>query len=170
MKVILLQDVKGKGKKGQLIEASDGYARNFLLPKKLAIEATADAINTKKMNDKATAERSPSETIFADRLVLKTSATEILICNSLTLRGIHAFLKEITCIFGNQQKTLVSLSLSYIFRRFFLFNNLDMILLCKILKSFDIRKALMFHYETDSRTRLSASEAFVYTLGRRYRK
>ena len=57
MKVILLQDIKGKGKKGQMIEASDGYARNFLLPRKLAIEATADAVNTKKMNDKATAER-----------------------------------------------------------------------------------------------------------------
>ncbi len=57
MKVILLQDVKGQGKKGQLIEVSDGYARNFMLPRKLAIEATADAINTKKMNDKATAER-----------------------------------------------------------------------------------------------------------------
>ena len=57
MKVILLQDVKGKGKKGQMLEISDGYARNFLLPKKLAIEATADALNTKKMNDKATAER-----------------------------------------------------------------------------------------------------------------
>ena len=42
MKVILLQDVKGKGKKGQMIEVSDGYARNFMLPKKLAIEATAD--------------------------------------------------------------------------------------------------------------------------------
>ena len=57
MKVILLQDVKGKGKKGQLIEVSDGYARNFMLPKKLAQEATPDAINTMKMNDKATAER-----------------------------------------------------------------------------------------------------------------
>jgi large subunit ribosomal protein L9 len=57
MKVILLQDVKGKGKKGQLLEISDGYARNFLLPRKLAIEATTDAINTKNMNDKATAER-----------------------------------------------------------------------------------------------------------------
>ena len=57
MKVILLQDVKGKGKKGQMIEVSDGYARNFMLPKKMAIEATADAINTKNMNDKATAER-----------------------------------------------------------------------------------------------------------------
>ena len=57
MKVILLQDVKGKGKKGQMLEVSDGYARNFMLPRKLAIEATADAINTMKMNDKATAER-----------------------------------------------------------------------------------------------------------------
>ncbi len=61
MKVILLQDVKGKGKKGAMIEVSDGYARNFMLPKKLAIEATADAINTKKMNDKATQERIAKE-------------------------------------------------------------------------------------------------------------
>ncbi len=57
MKVILMQDVKGKGKKGQMIEVSDGYARNYMLPRKMAIEATADAINTKNMNDKATAER-----------------------------------------------------------------------------------------------------------------
>ena len=57
MKVILLQDVKGKGKKGQMLEVSDGYARNFVLPKKLAIEATPDAINTMRMNDKATQER-----------------------------------------------------------------------------------------------------------------
>lgn len=41
MKVILTQDVKAQGKKGQLIDVSDGYARNFLLPKKLAVEATA---------------------------------------------------------------------------------------------------------------------------------
>ena len=57
MKVILTQDVKGKGKKGQMIEVSDGYARNFMLPRKIAIEATADAVNTMKMNDKATQER-----------------------------------------------------------------------------------------------------------------
>ena len=53
MKVILLQDVKGKGKKGQLINVSDGYARNFLLPKKLAVEATADNLNTMKLQEKA---------------------------------------------------------------------------------------------------------------------
>ena len=61
MKVILQQDVKGKGKKGQMIEVSDGYARNFLLPKKLALEATADHVNTMRMNDKATAERQAKE-------------------------------------------------------------------------------------------------------------
>ena len=61
MKVILLQDVKGKGKKGQMIEVSDGYARNFMLPRKLAQEATADAVNTMRMNDKATAERQARE-------------------------------------------------------------------------------------------------------------
>ena len=61
MKVILLQDVKGKGKKGQMLEISDGYARNFLLPRKLAVEATADAMNTKKMNDKAAAEKAARE-------------------------------------------------------------------------------------------------------------
>ena len=61
MKVILLQDVKGKGKKGQMIEVSDGYARNFMLPKKLATEATADAVNTMRMNDKAAAEKAARE-------------------------------------------------------------------------------------------------------------
>ena len=61
MKVILEQDVKGKGKRGQMIEVSDGYARNFLLPKKLAKEATADNVNTMRMNDKATMERQAKE-------------------------------------------------------------------------------------------------------------
>ena len=61
MKVILLQDVKGKGKKGQMMEISDGYARNYLLPRKLAVEATADAVNTKNMNDKAAAEKAAKE-------------------------------------------------------------------------------------------------------------
>lgn len=53
MKVILLKDVRGQGKKGQMIEASEGYARNFLLPRKLAIPATTDAINTMNLKEKA---------------------------------------------------------------------------------------------------------------------
>ena len=80
MKVILLQDVKGKGKKGQLLEVSDGYARNFMLPRKIAIEATPDAVNTMKMNDKATQERIARE---------KAEAMEI----SKTLRGLPVVVK-----------------------------------------------------------------------------
>ena len=57
MKVILLQDIRGKGKKGQMLEVSDGYARNYMLPRKMAIEATPDAVNTMRMNDKAAQER-----------------------------------------------------------------------------------------------------------------
>ena len=53
MKVILQQDVRGQGKKGQLVEVSEGYARNFLLPRKRAIAATPDAINTMNLKEKA---------------------------------------------------------------------------------------------------------------------
>jgi len=53
MKVILQQDVRGQGKKGQMIEVAEGYARNFLLPRKLAVLATADAVNTMQLRDKA---------------------------------------------------------------------------------------------------------------------
>ena len=75
MKVILLQDVKGKGKKGQMIEVSDGYARNFMLPKKIAIEATTDAVNTMRMNDKATQERIAKEK--AEALALSKQLREL---------------------------------------------------------------------------------------------
>ncbi len=57
MKVILLQDVKGQGKKNDMINVSDGYARNFLFPRKLAMEATPDAMNAKKIADDAAARR-----------------------------------------------------------------------------------------------------------------
>ena len=79
MKVILTQDVKGKGKKGQMIEVSDGYARNFMLPKKLAIEATADAVNTMKMNDKATQERIAREKAAALETANKLRAMTLIV-------------------------------------------------------------------------------------------
>lgn len=53
MKVILLQDVKGTGKKDDIVNVSDGYARNFLLPKKLAVEASAAAMNDIKNRERA---------------------------------------------------------------------------------------------------------------------
>ena len=79
MKVILLQDVKGKGKKGQMLEVSDGYARNFMLPKKLAIEATPDAINTMRMNDKATQERIAREKAAALEVSKKLRAMTLTV-------------------------------------------------------------------------------------------
>ena len=77
MKVILTQDVRGQGKRGQMIEVSDGYARNFLLPRKLAQEATADNINTMRMNDKATQERQAKER--AEALELRNRMKDVTV-------------------------------------------------------------------------------------------
>ena len=77
MKVILQQDVRGKGKRGQMIEVAEGYGRNYLLPRKLAVEATADNVNTMRMNDKATAERQARER--AEALDISTRLKDITV-------------------------------------------------------------------------------------------
>ena len=79
MKVILTQDIRGKGKRGQMIEVSDGYARNYLLPRKLAQEATADNVNTMRMNDKATAEREAKERAEALEISKKLKDLTVII-------------------------------------------------------------------------------------------
>ncbi len=66
MKVILQQDVRGQGKKGQLVEVSDGYARNFLLPRKLAVVATAENLNTMKQQEKAKKAQEAAEKAAAE--------------------------------------------------------------------------------------------------------
>ena len=68
MKVILQQDVRGQGKKGQMVEVSDGYARNFLLPKKLAVTATPESINTMKQQEKAKKAQMAAEKAEAEKL------------------------------------------------------------------------------------------------------
>ena len=62
MKVVLLADVKGSGKKGDLVNVSDGYARNFLFPKKLAKEANAQALNELKNAEESKAFKIKQET------------------------------------------------------------------------------------------------------------
>lgn len=71
MKVILQQDVRGHGKKGQMVEVSDGYARNFLLPKKLAVIATAENINTMKQQEKARKAQEAAEKAEAEATAKK---------------------------------------------------------------------------------------------------
>ena len=79
MKVILLENVKGQGKKGEMVNVSDGYARNFLLPKKLAMEATTDAINAKKIADDAAKRRHDLEKQAALDLSKKLSEMPVKI-------------------------------------------------------------------------------------------
>ena len=80
MKVILTQDVKSQGKKGQLVDVSDGYARNFLLPKKLAVIATAENLNTMKQQEKARKAQEAAEKAEAQALAkqLETLTVKIV--------------------------------------------------------------------------------------------
>ena len=75
MKVILLEDVKSLGKKGQLVEVNAGYARNFILPKKLGIEATSKNINDLKLQkqneEKVAQENLDAAKAFAEELSTK---------------------------------------------------------------------------------------------------
>ena len=79
MKVIFNVDVKGQGKKGEMKEVSDGYARNYLLPRKLASEATADNINTMKLKEKAKAALIAKEKAEAEENAKRLSAITVAI-------------------------------------------------------------------------------------------
>lgn len=81
MKVVLLADVKGQGKKGDLIEASDGYARNFLIPKKLAEVATTDVLNNIKGKNEAAAYHKQQDILAAQKVADELEGKKI------TLKG-----------------------------------------------------------------------------------
>lgn len=80
MKVILLEDVKGSGKKGELVNVSDGYARNFLLPRKLAKEANAQAMNELKNAEAAKAHRLEVELAAAKDAAAKLEGKSVKLC------------------------------------------------------------------------------------------
>jgi len=83
MKVILTQDVKGQGKKDQIIDVSDGYARNFLLPKKLAIPADAKALNEVKNKEASIKHKIEVETAQAKEIAAKLESILVkLVCKS----------------------------------------------------------------------------------------
>ena len=79
MKVILQQDVKGQGKKGQLVDVSDGYGRNFLLAKKLAVLATPENLNTIKQQEKARKAQEAAEKAEAQEIARKLESLTVKI-------------------------------------------------------------------------------------------
>ncbi|MDD6762128.1 MAG: 50S ribosomal protein L9 [Clostridiales bacterium] len=79
MQVILTQDVKGQGKKGQMVKVSDGYARNFLFPKGLAQEATKENINVLKGKQESLAYKVKTETEEAERIAAKFEEIKVVI-------------------------------------------------------------------------------------------
>ena len=104
MKIILTQDVRGKGKKGQMIEAAEGYARNYLIPKGLAVPATADAVNTMKLRDKAKSKADAEAKAAAEAIAEKLQGCQVKIAakggaggklfGAVTGKEISAALKE----------------------------------------------------------------------------
>ena len=79
MKVIFSTDVRGQGKKGEMKEVSDGYARNYLIPRGLAAEATADNINAMKLKEKAKAAQIAREKALAEDNAKKLEGVQVLI-------------------------------------------------------------------------------------------
>ena len=117
MKVILTQDIKGVGKKDDMINANDGYARNFLLPRKMAVEANAqnlsmlkarkDAANYKKEQEKVNAE-SIKEKLSKSMLTIKVKAGENgKIFGSITAKEIAQELKKAYQIEIDKKKVLL---------------------------------------------------------------
>ncbi len=104
MKVILKADVRGKGKKGQMIEVAEGYARNFLMPKGLAVLATADAVNTMRLQEKAKAKADAEAKAAAAEIAEKLKGLQVKVVSkggeggklfgAVTGREISAALKE----------------------------------------------------------------------------
>ena len=81
MKVILQKDIRGKGKKGQMIEVAEGYARNFLLPRKLAVPATADAMNTMRLQEKAKAKADAEAKAAATEIAEKLKGLQVKVAS-----------------------------------------------------------------------------------------
>ncbi|MGI6049993.1 MAG: 50S ribosomal protein L9 [Acetivibrionales bacterium] len=87
MKVILTQDVKSLGKKDQVVEVSDGYARNYLIPRGLAVEATSAALNEANAKNAAKQHRKENELSDAKNLAKKMSGLTVVVNSKAGANG-----------------------------------------------------------------------------------
>lgn len=148
MKIVLLKDVKALGKKGTLVEASEGYARNYLIPQKLGVPATAENLNTLKLNQ-ANADRiAAAELAEAKELASKLEAKQV----TLAIKG------------GENGKTYGSVSTREIAEAVKQQLNLEIdkkkIVLAEPLKSFGTFEVLVkLHREVQAKLRVEVVEA-----------
>ena len=123
MKVLLLADVKGQGKKDQIIEVSDGYARNFLIPRKLGIAADAKTIGDAKAKEEAKqfkiqeekkAARAIAEKIESTLLVIKAAGSDGRLYGSITSKDVaEALAKQHGIEVDKRKLTLKEMIKSY---------------------------------------------------------
>ena len=148
MKIVLLKDVKALGKKGTLVEASEGYARNYLIPQKLGVPATAENLNTLKLKQ-ANADRiAAAELAEAKELASKLEAKQV----TLAIKG------------GENEKTYGSVSTREIAEAVKQQLNLEIekkkIVLAEPLKSFGTFEVLVkLHREVQAKLRVEVVEA-----------
>lgn len=148
MKIVLLKDVKALGKKGTLVEASEGYARNYLIPQKLGVPATAENLNTLKLKQ-ANADRiAAAELAEAKELASKLEAKQV----TLAIKG------------GENGKTYGSVSTREIAEAVKQQLNLEIekkkIVLAEPLKSFGTFEVLVkLHREVQAKLRVEVVEA-----------
>ncbi len=118
MKVILLQDVKDQGKKGSLVEVSDGYARNYLFPRKLATAATPDAVNAYNVKEKARLAQQQREREEAVRVAAKLAELTVSVTakagangklfGSVTSKEVSEALEQQTGISVDSKRIIIS--------------------------------------------------------------
>ncbi len=115
MKVILLQDIKPLGKSGEIVEVNDGYARNFLLPKKIAAEATKNAQNErnqklaneqKRLAEEKAAAMEMYNALKGKEIVVKVKCNEDKMYGSVTTQDVANALKELSFVVDKKKISL----------------------------------------------------------------
>ena len=116
MKVIFTTDVRGQGKKGEMKEVSDGYARNYLLPRNLATEATADNLNALKLKEKAKQAQMAREKALAEENAKKLAGVQVTVRAKAGSGGKLLFKLSLLLFFLFAKRLVFLVLIIYIYR------------------------------------------------------